>query len=51
STSVLVYSIYRDAFINFRYGFASAQAVTLFLILIALTLIQFRIGERRVHYQ
>lgn len=51
STSVLVYSIYRDAFINFRYGFASAQAVTLFLILLALTLIQFRVGERRVHYQ
>lgn len=51
STSVLVYSIYRDAFINFRYGFASAQAVTLFLILLALTLIQFRVAERRVHYQ
>lgn len=51
TTSVLVYSIYRDAFINFRYGFASAQAVTLFLILLALTLIQFRVAERRVHYQ
>lgn len=51
STEVLVYSIYQNAFSNYRYGYASTQAVTLFLILVALTLIQFRVGERRVHYQ
>lgn len=51
STEVLVYSVYRDAFINYRFSYASTQAITLFLILVALTLIQFRVGERRVHYQ
>ncbi len=51
STSILVYAIYRDAFINFRFSYASTQAVTLFLIILALTLIQFRVVERRVHYQ
>lgn len=51
TTDVLVYSVYRDAFTNYRFGYASTQAVTLFLILVALTLIQFRVGEKRVHYQ
>lgn len=51
STEVLVYSVYRDAFLNYRFSYASTQAITLFLILVALTLIQFRVGERRVHYQ
>ncbi len=51
STTILVYSIYRDAFINFNFGFASTQAVTLFLIILTLTLIQFRYVERGVYYQ
>jgi sn-glycerol 3-phosphate transport system permease protein len=51
ATRVLVYSIYLDAFQNFRFGFASAQAVILLLLVMGLTLIQFRFVERRVHYQ
>jgi sn-glycerol 3-phosphate transport system permease protein len=51
STRVLVYSIYQDAFQNFQFGFASAQAVILLILVMALTLIQFRFVERRVHYQ
>lgn len=51
STRVLVYSIYQDAFQNFRFGFASAQAVILLLLVMGLTIIQFRFVERRVHYQ
>jgi multiple sugar transport system permease protein/sn-glycerol 3-phosphate transport system permease protein len=51
ATRALVYSIYLDAFQNFQYGFASAQAVILFLLVLALTLIQFQVVERRVHYQ
>ena len=51
STRVLVYSIYQDAFQNFRFGFASAQAVILLLLVMSLTIIQFRFVERRVHYQ
>jgi sn-glycerol 3-phosphate transport system permease protein len=51
ATRVLVYSIYQDAFQNFQFGYASAQAVILFILVMALTLIQFRFVERRVHYQ
>jgi sn-glycerol 3-phosphate transport system permease protein len=51
ATNVVVYSIYRDAFVNFRSGYASVQAVILFAILLILTLIQFLVIERRVvHY-
>ena len=51
ATSLIVYSIYQEAFINFRHGPASAQAFILFLIILLLTAIQFKIAERRVHYQ
>jgi sn-glycerol 3-phosphate transport system permease protein len=51
STNVVVYSIYRDAFFNFHSGYASAQAVILFVILVALTGIQFKSLEGRVFYQ
>jgi sn-glycerol 3-phosphate transport system permease protein len=51
ATNVLVYSIYLDAFVNFQFGYASAQALVLFAIILALTLVQFRVVERRVHYQ
>src|SRR5207245_6870329 len=51
TTRVLVYGIYLDAFQNFQFGFASAQAVILFTLVLGLTLIQFRFVERRVHYQ
>jgi sn-glycerol 3-phosphate transport system permease protein len=51
TTRVLVYSIYLDAFQNFQFGYASAQAVILFALVLGLTIIQFRFVERRVHYQ
>lgn len=51
ATNVLVYSIYNDAFINSRNGFASAQAYVLFLIVLALTALQFRVLGKRVHYE
>lgn len=51
TTRVLVYSIYLDAFQNFQFGFASAQAVILFALVLGLTIVQFRVVERRVHYQ
>jgi len=51
STNVVVYSIYREAFFNFHSGYASAQAVILFIILVALTGIQFKSLEGRVFYQ
>jgi sn-glycerol 3-phosphate transport system permease protein len=51
ATRVLVYSIYLDAFQNFQFGYASAQAVVLLVLVMGLTLIQFRYVERLVHYQ
>ncbi|MBY7142835.1 sugar ABC transporter permease [Virgibacillus sp. NKC19-3] len=51
ATNLLVYSIYRESFIYGNYGLASAQAVMLFIITLIITLIQFKVGERRVHYQ
>ncbi len=51
ASNVIVYSIYREAFFNSRFGPASAQAVILFLIILTLTLIQFGVVERKVHYQ
>lgn len=51
STSVFVYSIYRESFVNFRFGTGSAQALMLFLVILVLTFIQFRWVERKVHYQ
>jgi sn-glycerol 3-phosphate transport system permease protein len=51
STEVMVYSIYKDAFINFQFGTGSAQALVLFLIILLLTVLQFTVLERKVHYQ
>ncbi|HIX15602.1 MAG TPA: sugar ABC transporter permease [Candidatus Hungatella pullicola] len=49
STNVIVYEIYQEAFINSRFGVACAESIVLFLILIVLTAIQFRL-EKRVTY-
>ncbi|MEA4884101.1 MAG: sugar ABC transporter permease [Clostridia bacterium] len=50
-TNVVVYSIYREAFFNYNFGFAAAEAMVLFAIIMALTLLQFFVLERRVFYQ
>lgn len=50
STNLIVYSIYRDAFFNFRFGSAAAQSVLLFIIIMALTLIMFRLEKKGVSY-
>jgi sn-glycerol 3-phosphate transport system permease protein len=51
STNLVVYSIYREAFVNYKFGSASAQAVLLFIIILIMTFLQFKFGERKVHYQ
>lgn len=51
STNVIVYSIYENAFINFRFGMGSAQALVLFAIILILTILQFTVFEKKVHYQ
>jgi ABC-type sugar transport system permease subunit len=50
ATSTLVYNLYRDAFQNFQTGSASAQAVVLFLLMLAATAVQFYVAKKRVHF-
>lgn len=50
TTNVIVYSIYRDAFFNYRFGSAAAQSVILFIITMIITLIMFRIEKKGVSY-
>lgn len=50
STNVIVYSIYRDAFFNYRFGSASAQSVILFIIIMCLTLVMFKVEKKGVKY-
>lgn len=49
STNVIVYEIYQEAFMNSRFGLACAESIVLFLILMLLTLVQFRL-EKKVTY-
>jgi len=46
SAMVLVYHIYEEAFRNWNLGYASAVAMVLFLMVLVITLIQFR-GEKK----
>jgi multiple sugar transport system permease protein len=51
ATTVLVYYLYDQAFQDFNFGYASAIAYVLFLIIIVITAIQFRVGRRFTHYR
>ena len=46
STNLIVYSIYRDAFFDYRFGTAAAESVVLFLIILVLTLVMFKIEKK-----
>jgi sn-glycerol 3-phosphate transport system permease protein len=49
-TEVMVYKIYEDGFKGLDYSGAAAQSIVLMFIVIALTFIQFKWVERRIHY-
>lgn len=52
ATKTLLYSIYFFAFRGTpQRGIASAQSFILFLFIVVLSVIQFRVANRRVHYQ
>ena len=51
ATLFYVLYLYRMAFENFRMGYASAMAWVLFAIILAFTLLQFRISDRWVFYE
>ncbi len=50
ATETLVYKVYNDGFVNLQLGSSAAQSVILMIIVIALTAVQFRYVEKRVHY-
>ncbi len=50
ATEILVYKVYFDGVHALNLGSSSAQSVILMAIVIALTMLQFRYLERRVHY-
>ena len=50
STTTLMYSIYEESFVGGRAGYASAVATVLFLVLLAVTAVQMRYVQRKVHY-
>ena len=51
ASDTLVYALYREGFVYFKAGYASAITMVFFAFLLALALIQFRIVEKRVHYR
>jgi sn-glycerol 3-phosphate transport system permease protein len=50
STEILVYKVYYDGVVALDLGGSAAQSIILMAIVIALTALQFRYVERKVHY-
>lgn len=50
ATNTLIYRLYELGFVSFNAGQAGVVAMILFSIMLVLTIIQVRLGERRVHY-
>nr|WP_024966486.1 sn-glycerol-3-phosphate ABC transporter permease UgpA [Pantoea sp. IMH] len=51
STTTLIYKIYREGFAGLDLSSSSAQSVVLMVLVIVLTVIQFRYVEKKVRYQ
>ncbi len=51
ATHTLVMYLYKMGWNAFRFGYASAVAVVLFVIISVVTLVQFRVQKRWVHYE
>lgn len=49
-TNILVYKVFVDGFRNMDFGGSAAQSVILMVMVIILTVVQFRFIERRVNY-
>ncbi len=50
ATEVLLYTMYTEAFNFFRTGYGAAITVVFLVVVLALTLLQVRVGEKRTHY-
>lgn len=51
STMVLVFKIYRDAFSSYQMGYASAESMVLLLIVLVVTIVQYRGQTKWVTYE
>jgi multiple sugar transport system permease protein len=50
STTTLAFSIFRSGFIQYQFGYASAQAVVMFVVLFVITIVYFRLLSDDVEY-
>ncbi len=50
ATNILVYKVYADGFVGLDLGGSAAQSVVLMIIVVSLTVVQFRYLERKVQY-
>jgi multiple sugar transport system permease protein len=51
ASRTMVFGIYEKAFTQYKMGYASTEAVLLFVIIAAVTAVQFRAQKRWVHYE
>ncbi len=50
ATNILVYKVYQDGFIGLNLGSSSAQSIVLMVLIIVITVLQFKYVERKVQY-
>ncbi len=50
ATNILVYKVYQDGFIGLNLGSSAAQSVVLMILIITITVLQFKYVERKVQY-
>jgi len=50
ATTILVYKVFSDGFVGLDLGGSAAQSVILMVLVISMTVVQFRFVERRVEY-
>jgi len=51
STRVITYYLYEQAFENMKFGYSSAIAVVMFIIMLCFTILQFKASKRRTFYR
>ena len=50
ATTVIVYYLWDQAFVQFNAGYAAAMAYALFVVIVVITALQFRLARKHVHY-
>jgi multiple sugar transport system permease protein len=50
ATTVIVYYLWDRAFVQFDAGYAAAMAYALFVVIVVITAVQFRLSRKHVHY-